>query len=61
MKDKIMRYLDYPNDNDLDVEMRLIVDGGCHPDCQHMPYCVRYGLLCKAAYDKLKLSRWVRK
>ena len=61
MKDKIIRYLDYPNDNFLDAEMRLIVEGGCHPDCQHMPYCIRCGLLCKDAFDKLKLSRWVRK
>jgi len=61
MKDKIMRYLDCPYDNVLDAEMRLIVDAGCHPDCQHMSYCVRCGLLCKVAYDKLKLSRGVRK
>jgi len=46
-------HLDYLHDNVFDVEMRLIVYGGCHPDCQHMQYCVRCGLLCKAAYDKL--------
>ena len=60
MKDKIGHYLDYPYDV-LDAEMCLIMYGGCHPDCQHMPYCIRCGLLCKAAYNKLKLSRRARK
>jgi hypothetical protein len=53
MKDKIRRYLDCPQDDVLDAEMRLIMYGGCHPDCQHMSYCIRCGLMCKAVYDKL--------
>ncbi len=61
MKDKIRRYLDCLQDDVFDTEMRLIVDGGCHPDCQHMAYCIRCGLLCKATYDKLKSSRRARK
>ena len=38
------------------AEMRLIVDGGCHPDCQHMSHCVRCGPSCKAVYDKLMVE-----
>jgi hypothetical protein len=61
MKDKIRRRLDCLQGDVFDTEMRLIVDAGCHPDCQHMPYCIRCGLMCKAAYDKLKSSRRARK
>lgn len=45
-----------PRDDVLDAEMRLIVDGGCHPDCQHMSHCVRCGPICKAVYDKLMVE-----
>ena len=45
-----------PRDDVLDAEMRLIVDGGCHPDCQHMSHCVRCGPICKAVHDKLMVE-----
>ena len=50
-----------PRDDTLDAEMCLIVDAGCHPDCQHMQHCIRCGPICKAAYDRLKSSRRARK
>jgi hypothetical protein len=53
-------HLDYPYDDVLDVEIRLMVNGGCHPDCQHLYDCARCGLLCKAVYEKLKSSRRAR-
>ena len=40
----------------LNAEMCLIVDGGCHPDCQHMQHCIRYGPCCKAVRDKLMVE-----
>ena len=43
-------------DDALDAEMCLIVDGGCHPDCQHMQHCIRYGPCCKAVRDKLMVE-----
>jgi len=46
-----------PRDDTISAEMRLIVDGGCHPDCQHMSHCVRCGPICKAVYDKLMVER----
>lgn len=43
-------------DDALDAEMCLIVDGGCHPDCQHMQHCIRCGPCCKAVRDKLMVE-----
>ena len=40
----------------LDAEMRLIVDAGCHPDCQHMQHCIRCGPICKTVRDKLMVE-----
>jgi hypothetical protein len=60
MKDKIRRCLDCPDcprDDTISAEMRLIVDGGCHPDCQHMSHCVRCGPICKVVYDKLMVEK----
>ena len=45
-----------PRDDVLDAEMRLIVDAGCHPDCQHMQHCIRCGPCCKAVHDKLMIE-----
>ena len=45
-----------PRDDVLDAEMRLIVDAGCHPDCQHMQHCIRCGPCCKAVHDKLMVE-----
>ena len=44
-----------PWDDTLDAEMCLI-DGGCHPDCQHMQHCIRCGPCCKAVRDKLMVE-----
>ena len=54
---KIRRCRDCPRDDVLDAEMRLIVDAGCHPDCQHMQHCIRCGPCCKAVHDKLMVER----
>jgi len=45
-----------PRDDALDAEMCLIEDGGCPPDCQNMPHCVRCGPSCKRGYDRLMVE-----
>jgi hypothetical protein len=40
---------------------RLVTIGGCHPECQHVGYCVARGYLCASTKRAMQTANRIQK